>query len=129
MFARSMFSNITQRVISDIGSENIVDCLSDPMPGSDPISDLGQLWVNAVAEAVGSAFLNSRANKPVVSMGRLAALYPAIGPRDIMQALSDSNQATIKGPVIVLIPGSLEGPRTYAFLDIKKEFMYRGDLL
>jgi hypothetical protein len=121
--------DITQRVISDIGSENIVDSMSDPMPGSDPVSDLGQLWVNAVVEAVHAAFRNSTAKKPVVCLGHLAALYPAIGPRDIMQALWDSNQATMKGPVIVLIPGSLEGPRTYAFLDIKKEFMYRGDLL
>lgn len=120
--------DITQQVISDIGSDNIVDSLSDPMPGSDPVSDLGQLWVSAVVDAVHNEFRSSTAKKPVVSLGHLAALYPAIGPRDIMQALWDSNQSTLKGPVIVLIPGSLEGPRTYAFLDIKKEFMYRGDL-
>jgi hypothetical protein len=70
--------DITQRVISDIGSENIVDSLSDPMPGSDPVSDLGQLWINAVVEAVHGEFRNSTARKPVVSSGHLAALYPAV---------------------------------------------------
>ena len=46
-----------------------------------------------------------------------------------MQQLWDSAQSALEGPVIVLIPGSLRGPRTYAFLDDRNEFMYRGDLL
>jgi len=32
--------DITQEFISNIGAENIVDAFSDPMPGSDPQSDL-----------------------------------------------------------------------------------------
>ena len=46
-----------------------------------------------------------------------------------MQQLWDSAQSALLGPVVVLIPGTLTGPRTYAFLDAKSEFMYRGDLL
>jgi hypothetical protein len=120
---------ITQSIVSEIGAENIVDSLNNPMPGSDPISDIGHLWISAVAEAVQKTFRDSISAKPAVSLEKLAALYPAIGPRNIMQALWDSNQETLRGPVIVLIPGTLEGPRTYSFLDLRKEFMYRGDLL
>ena len=45
---------ITQAVTADIGVENIVGSLADPMPGSDPQSELGNLWINAVADAVKS---------------------------------------------------------------------------
>ena len=41
----------------------------------------------------------------------------------------DSNQDTLEGPVVVLIPGTLQGARTYLFVYTRKEFMYRGDLL
>lgn len=120
---------VTQEIVEAIGAENIVDSLNAPMPGSDPISDLGRLWVKSVVEKVRKAFKETTKEKPIVILERLAALYPAIGPRDIMQALWDSNQDTLRGPVIVFIPGSIQGPRTYNFLDLKKEFMYRGDLL
>jgi hypothetical protein len=43
---------ITQAVMADIGPDNIVGSLADPMPGSDPQADLGHLWINAVADAV-----------------------------------------------------------------------------
>ena len=46
-----------------------------------------------------------------------------------MQHLWDSAQSTLNGPVIVLIPGHTVGPRTYAFVGNRDEFMYRGDLL
>lgn len=120
---------VTQGVVSEIGAENIVDSMNNPMPGSDPISDLGQLWIDAVVTAVHNAFRDSQASKPAVSLERCGALYPAIGPRDIMQALWDSNQDTLEGPVVVLIPGTLQGARTYLFVYTRKEFMYRGDLL
>ena len=64
-----------------------------------------------------------------VSLEHLAALHPVAGPRDVMQQLWDSAQSALDGPVVVFIPGSLRGPRTYSFLDDKSEFMYRGDLL
>ena len=64
----------------------------------------------------------------MISLERLAALCPVIGPRDVMQTLWDSPDA-LRGPVTALIPGRLEGPRTYTFVDKKREFMYRGDLL
>jgi hypothetical protein len=65
----------------------------------------------------------------VVSLERLAALFPAAGPRDVMQRLWGNAQSTPDGPVIVLIPGYIVGSRTYAFVGKHDEFMYRGDLL
>lgn len=121
--------SITQRVISEIGADNIVESIKNPMPGSDPEIELGQLWSKAIVDEVFLSFQKSTYPKPLVCLEKMAALYPALGPRDIMQALWDSNQDVLRGPVIFLIPGTLEGPRTYNFLNVKKEFMYRGDLL
>ena len=65
----------------------------------------------------------------MASLQRLAALYPAAGPRDVMQRLWDSNQSPLDGPVVVLVPGHVVGPRTFSFVGKTDEFMYRGDLL
>jgi hypothetical protein len=46
-----------------------------------------------------------------------------------MQQLWGSAELTLDGPVVVLIPGYIDGTRTYSFLGEKVEFMYRGDLL
>ncbi|NIM13884.1 MAG: hypothetical protein GTO45_17710 [Candidatus Aminicenantes bacterium] len=121
--------DVTQHVISEIGVENIVDSIKNPMPGSDSIADLGHLWTSAIIDSIQKAFSDSSSEKPVVSLERLSALYPAMGPRNIMQALWDSNQEAVRGPVVVLIPGSFHASRTYHFVDMKKEFMYRGDIL
>jgi hypothetical protein len=121
--------NITQNIVAEISAYNIVDSLANPMPGSDPICELGHLWIRAIVDSVKNAFQKSLSGKPIVNLEHLAALYPAAGPRDIMQALWDNNQEALKGPVIVLIPGTLDGPRTYLFVDSRREFMYRGDLL
>lgn len=121
--------DITQRILSEIGAENIVAAITEPMPGSDPRSELGRLWVTAVADALRGRLAESGVGRPVVSLERLAALHPAAGPRDVMQYLWDSVQAALHGPVVILIPGITKGSRTYAFLGRKEEFMYRGDLL
>ena len=121
--------DITQAVMADLGAEKIVGSLADPMPGSDPQADLGQLWINAVADAVKTRLAEPGQGKPVASMERLAALYPAAGPRDVMQILWDCAQSSLDGPVIVLIPGQIVEARTYSFLGCHDEFMYRGDLL
>ncbi len=119
---------ITQRCLDELGIENVVSALQDPMPGSDPAIELAHYWVQAVADEVRVAS-SGNGSKRVVSLENLAALHPVAGPRDVMQTLWDSAQSALEGPVIVLIPGTLRGPRTYAFLDEKSEFMYRGDLL
>jgi hypothetical protein len=119
----------TQRLIAEIGAENIVSSMADPMPGSDPQAELGGLWIDAVANAVQSRSSAPGKGKPVVSLERIAALYPAVGPRDVMQRLWDSAQSTLDGPVIVLIPGYVVESRTYRFVGERDEFMYRGDLL
>lgn len=120
---------ITQQVVSEIGAENVVGSLRDPMPGSDPQSELAELWITAVAGAVQNRLSKCIGGKPVASLERLAALYPVAGPRDVMQRLWDSAQSLLAGPVIVLIPGHIIESRTYSFVGQRTEFMYRGDLL
>lgn len=119
----------TQSVITEIGAENIVGSMADPMPGSDPQSELGGLWITAVSNAVEKRLSDGGPGKPVVSLERLAALYPAAGPRDVMQRLWDSAQSVLNGPVVVMIPGRVVESRTYCFVGERDEFMYRGDLL
>lgn len=120
---------VTMSVIEQLGSENIVDAMSDPMPGSNPEVELGHMWVREVVTAVHDSLRSKTAAKMVISLERLAALYPATGPRAVMQALWDSNQSSLDGPVVVLIPGRLDEPRVYAFVNQQPELMYRGDIL
>lgn len=120
---------VTQGIVSEIGAENIVSSMADPMPGSDPQLELGGLWITAVAETVQARLAEPGNGKPVVSLERLSALYPAAGPRDVMQRLWDSAQSVLNGPVVVLIPGHVVESRTYSFVGQRDEFMYRGDLL
>jgi hypothetical protein len=119
----------THATISEIGVESVVDAINQPMPGSEPLDDLADAWRARIGEAVRSALSAGGPGKPVVVLARTAALWPAAGPRDIMQSLWDSAQSDLDGPVVVLIPGRLVEPRTYRFLDRRNEFMYRGDLL
>jgi hypothetical protein len=119
----------TQQLIGDIGTENIVASLLDPMPGSDPQAELGELWITAISQAVQSKMVEPGAGKPVVCLERTAALFPAAGPRDVMQRLWDSAQSALDGPVVVLIPGHFVDKRVYSFVGERDEFMYRGDLL
>jgi len=121
---------ITMREVEKHGVDNIVALLENPMPGSDAKSELGQIWVRAVADAVKEKFqIYSEGKRTVVVLKGLASLYPATGPRAVMQALWDSQQSILDGPVIVFIPGSVVESRVYRFLDREEEFMYRGDLL
>lgn len=120
---------ITQGTLAELGADNVVSSMQDPMPGSNPRDELGSLWIDAVAQAVLSMFDEPPRGKPVITMERLAALYPAAGPRDVMQRLWDSPDDLLDAPVIVLIPGSFRGSRSYAFVDARDELMYRGDLL
>lgn len=120
----------TSRILEDIGVENIVDALERPGPGETPQEDLAAQFVTTLAaEILEQASAKGRGPRPVISVERLAALYPACGPRDLMQALWDRAHSTLDVPVILLVPGVLRDVRTYSFLGFKDEFMYRGDLL
>ena len=87
--------------------------LNDPMPGSDPQMELGRLWLKAITETVRATLSAAGTGRPVASLQRLAAVYPALGPRDVMQTLWDNNQSTLDGPVVVplscLFPGTSLG--------------------
>ena len=120
--------SVTHGALQDLGAENVVEALASPMPGSDPVVELGHHWVDAVARRVREPF-EAPSGRPIVSVEGIAALYPVAGPRDVMQQLWDSSQSALDGRVVVLIPGSVRGPRTYSFLDLRNEFMYRGDML
>jgi hypothetical protein len=116
----------TGDVIRQIGGENIVGAIVDPMPGSDPSSDLAGLWISEIVQSVRQA--STGANRPIAVLHKLSALWPIAGPREVMQALWD-NSSTPDFPVVLFIPGQLSGARTYSFLGQREEFMYRGDLL
>lgn len=120
---------VTARVVRQFGIDALVGALQDPMPGSDPTTELGSLWTNAVVETVREAANKACIGRPVVSIERLAALYPASGPRIVMQTLWDSNHSALVGPVVLLIPGLIIEARVYSFVGRVEEFMYRGDIL
>lgn len=119
--------DVTARVVRQFGAESLVDSMKDPMPGSDPTSELGSMWTNAVATSVREAV--GKSGRPVVVLERLAALYPASGPRAVMQTLWDSDHAALEGPVVLLVPGVLVEAHVYRFVGQVEEFMYRGDIL
>lgn len=121
--------DVTARVVRQFGAESLADAMKDPMPGSDPTSELGSMWTRAVAASVREAASKSAPGRPVVVLERLAALYPASGPRAVMQTLWDSDHAALEGPVVLLVPGILIEARVYRFVGQVEEFMYRGDIL
>lgn len=121
--------DVTALAMRQVGVEALVDAMRDPMPGSDPDIELGTMWTGAVAAAVREAEKLGGPGRPVVVLERLAALYPASGPRAVMQALWDSDHAALAGPVILLVPGVLVQPRVYRFVGQVEELMYRGDIL
>jgi hypothetical protein len=121
--------DVTAGVVDQFGARALVDSISDPMPGSDPTSELGAMWINAVVTAVRHAIAMKAPGRPVVVLERLAALYPVSGPRAVMQTLWDNDHAALEGPVVLLIPGILIEARVYRFVGQVEEFMYRGDIL
>lgn len=121
--------DVTARVVQQFGAPALIESMSDPMPGSDPTSELGSMWTSAVAISVREAVARPGGGRPVVVLERLAALYPASGPRAVMQTLWDSDHAALEGPVVLLVPGVLVEARVYHFVGQVEEFMYRGDIL
>jgi hypothetical protein len=122
---------VTSDVVGRFGVEALVEAIKDPMPGSDPEAELGTMWTCAVAARVREAALKQGAGRAIVVLEHLAALYPASGPRAVMQALWEGDHTTLEGPVVLLIPGVLVEARVYHFVRdaAKEEFMYRGDIL
>ena len=121
---------LTTRAIDEIGLETVIGSLEDPFTIADAQADLGRLWLDRARQEVRAlADLRDRPGRPVIVIESIAALYPAAGPFMLMQTLWNDEEARIDAPVLVPIPGSLEGPRSYRFLDRDVELMYRGDLL
>jgi hypothetical protein len=121
---------VTSRVIEELGGQNIVEAMANPMPGANPEAELGSMWITALAaEVKKSASEPSPKGKVVVVLENLAALYPAAGPRDLMQKLWDQERDFLPGPVVVLIPGTLVERKVYSFVNERDELMYRGDIL
>ena len=127
---------ITHNVVESVGVDTIVENIEDPMPGSNPEQELGHMWVTAVAEAVKDSLTATSPDdnkgserKIVIVLKRLAALYPAATPKQLMHMLWNSSNANLKTPVVVLIPGTLIEKRVYNFVNKVREFMYRGDII
>ena len=121
---------ITQEVVEQLGGENIVNAMAHPMPGSSPESELGVMWIGALEKQVKvCSEVPPPQGKIVIVLEGLAALYPATGPRDLMQRLWDQSPDVLAGPVVVLIPGTLVERKVYSFLNQRDELMYRGDIL
>jgi hypothetical protein len=121
---------VTKTVIEQLGGENIVNAIANPMPGSNPETELANMWIAALVEKVKDCGTKPPPQgKIVIVLEFLAALYPATGPRDLMQRLWDQEQSFLSGPVVVLIPGTLIERKVYSFLDQRDELMYRGDIL
>jgi hypothetical protein len=121
--------NVTAGVVDRFGARALVDAMSDPMPGSDPTSELGSMWTSAVAASVRDAIARPETGRPIVVLERLAALYPASGPRALMQTLWDGDHVALEGPIVLLVPGIFVEARVYRFVGQVEEFMYRGDIL
>jgi hypothetical protein len=120
---------ITQEVLHEIGVDTVLDSINNPEPGCNPEQDLGNLWLTEISKQVRDLFESQHKGRPVVVLKRLAALYPVVGPQEVMQRLWDIDHECLNGPVIFLIPGTLIESRRYLFLNQKDEFMYRGDIL
>tara|TARA_Y100000031_G_scaffold145311_1_gene177761 strand:- start:111 stop:683 length:573 start_codon:yes stop_codon:yes gene_type:complete len=121
--------HITNNVVSEIGAETIASEIQNPtMAGSSPITDLANLWLDRIVEEIRKCSEVKVEGRIVISLERLAALYPVAGPRDLMQRLWDSDWS-IPCPVIFLIPGHLKEARVYSFLDKQDEFLYRGVII
>jgi hypothetical protein len=121
--------DITMKVIQELGIETIVDAIENPMPGSNPENELATMWLSAIVDEVKACIPVDRSIRTVIVLEQLAALYPATGPRSMMQALWDTADLALDNPVVIFIPGKLVEPRVYEFLGKTRELMYRGDIL
>jgi hypothetical protein len=84
------------------------------LQGSRPISE-GKPWMpRSRCIATEARLKEPGKGRPVVSLEQMAALYPAAGPRGLMQRLWDSAQSALNGPVVVLIPVHIVESRTYS---------------
>lgn len=122
--------DVTMRVVDELGVDAIVSTFEEPMPGSDPQAELGRQWVDRIAAQIHDLSARRPGGPlPLVVIERLAALYPAAGPRAVMQAVWDTEKASLDTVVVFLVPGTLLQPRVYSFVNRREEFMYRGDVL
>ncbi len=125
---------VTHNVVESVGVDTIVENIKEPMPGSNPEKDLGHMWVTAIVQEVTANLEETlqdanKSQKRVIVLTRLAALYPAASPEQLMHILWNSSNVNLTTPVVVLIPGTLIEKRVYNFVNKVREFMYRGDIL
>ena len=120
---------LTTNEVERFGVDNIVNMIEKPMPGADPESDLGNIWVKAVTDKIFEIISDwDNEHKLVIYLTRLGALHPVSTPRALVQYLIERRDS-LSIPIILFIPGSLTEPRAYKYLDLIEEFMYRGDLI
>jgi len=72
---------ITTRSCDQLGIENIIAALEDPMPGPDPEGELANLWIAEIVAAIKKELALHQGKPPVLVIEKTAALYPVAGPR------------------------------------------------
>ncbi|MDK2408589.1 hypothetical protein QHH11_09935 [Aphanizomenon sp. PH219] len=120
---------VTMGLIDEIGCQEIIDTITRPMPGSDPKSELGQMWLQAILDQVQTVTSQTCNSRQVIVLQYLAALYPATTPRALMQKMWENERFSVDCPIIFFIPGTLTQKRVYSFVNTSEELMYRGDIL
>ncbi|KAF5051995.1 hypothetical protein DSECCO2_413260 [anaerobic digester metagenome] len=120
---------LTTRVIEETGIDQVVEVLEDPFLATQAESDLARLWLDAVRDEVRATGEMTGVGRPIIVIKGSAALFPVAGPFMLMQTLWNDEASRLACPILIPIPGSRSGPRSYRFLDRIDELMYRGDLL
>jgi hypothetical protein len=120
---------LTTKEVEKLGVDNIVYSLENPLPGSDPESELGDMWVKSIVDKIFKIIDKSlESDKKIIYLSRLGALYPASSPYEIVKQLVEVRK-DLTFPVILFIPGKQTELKVYKYLNLKSEFMYRGELV
>lgn len=123
------FLKLIHSSISNIGINDVLDAVNNPMPGNSPYNDLADIFINDTIEIIKEKLSNHSNKKPILVLKKLDALFPVTTPYTLFQNLWDIHGNILKCPVVCLIPGKNSNGRSYLFLNEIQELMYRGDLL
>lgn len=123
------FLKLIHNCISNLGINEAIDAINNPMRGNSPYNGLAELFIDDTIEIIKEKLSNPSNKKPILVLKKLDALFPVTTPHTLFQNLWDIHGNILKCPVVCLIPGKNSNGRSYLFLNEIQELMYRGDLL